>query len=464
MLFTEFRFLIFFAAAFAVYWTLPRNDVRKGWLLVCSYSFYAAWDWRFLSLILISTAVDYGVGLAMVRTEVAARRKHLLWLSLTVNLGLLGFFKYTNFFLDSAVELSRWLGFPASESTLQILLPVGISFYTFQTLSYTIDLYRRQIEVTRSPLDFALFVGFFPQLVAGPIVRARDFLPQLLHRKSFTHVNARYFLALFLVGYIKKACVGDHIARVVDPVFAQPEIYGAAAKWLASFLYTVQIYCDFSGYSDMAIATAGLLGYHLTENFAFPYLSRSFRDYWQRWHISLSTWFRDYLYIPLGGNRGGSRRTAINLFFVFSLCGLWHGAAWTVLIWGLYQGLFLSLERFVPVDRMPKVVGHLYVMLFANAGFIIFRSADLATAGTFLAGLVGAATSAGAGALQSIPAEWWLLLLAFALMHILFERLGLERTVERVPDWLFAPAYGVAAALALPWAAAGYQPFIYFQF
>jgi alginate O-acetyltransferase complex protein AlgI len=304
-------------------------------------------------------------------------------------------------------------------------------------------------------------VAFFPQLVAGPIVRAASFLPQLASARHFVDVNLRFHLTLFLVGYVKKACVADQVARVIDPVFAAPELYGAASKWLASCLYTLQIYCDFSGYTDMAVGCAGLLGYRLAENFDFPYLARSFRDYWRRWHISLSTWFRDYLFIPLGGSRRSPVRVGLNLLLVFFLCGLWHGAAWTFVLWGLYHGAFISAERWVPVSRMPRWLGHVYLLFFTNLGFVIFRAADLPTALSYLAGLFSPdllATTAG------VDPWWWLLLASFALVHSWGYRKRVETRVAGLPAPVFALGYGAAVALVLPWAASGYQPFIYFQF
>jgi alginate O-acetyltransferase complex protein AlgI len=461
MLFTELRFLFFFAVVFGAYWAMPRNQARKAWLLASSYLFYAAWDWRFLSLILISTAVDFAVGRGMAHSQEPARRRLLLCLSLLTNLGILGFFKYYNFFAESAAAFSSWLGLEVPLRQIDIFLPIGISFYTFQSLSYSIDIYRRRLSPTSNALDFALFVAFFPQLVAGPIVRASIFLPQLVEKRRLSSVNFRGHLTLFLVGYVKKACIADQVARVVDPVFAAPELYTTTSQWLASLLYSLQIYCDFSGYSDMAIASAGLLGYRLTDNFNFPYLARSFREFWRRWHISLSTWFRDYLYIPLGGNRGSGARVALNLWLVFLLCGLWHGSQWTFIVWGLWNGFFLSLERFSAPEGWPRWLNHGYLLLATNLGWVIFRSPDLPSAGHYLAGMLGLGSAQGV-ATQS--AWWWLLLAAFAAVHIWLSREALETRVMRLPHWLFAAGYGAALALALTWAAGGYKPFIYFQF
>lgn len=460
MLFTEFRFVAFFLSIFAVHWLLPRNRARKLWLLAASWSFYAAWDWRFLALIAASTLIDYSVGRGLAATQEEARRRGLLAVSLVGNLGILGFFKYYNFFAASAAEFTSWLGLGLPLATLEIVLPLGISFYTFQTLSYTIDVYRRKMEPSRSLTDFALFVSFFPQLVAGPIVRAKDFLPQLSDTRRLADIGLRVPLARFLVGFVKKACIADQIAVVIDPVFADPALFDTSTLWLSSLLYSLQIYCDFSGYSDMAIACAALLGYHLPENFGFPYLAPTIQEFWRRWHVTLTTWFRDYLYIPLGGNRVGSIRLAINLSTVFLLCGLWHGAAWTFVVWGVYHGFFLSFERFVPVRRLPLWLGHAYVLLVVSCGFVIFRSVDLPAAGVFLSGLVPGGTEGT----SAIGEGWWALLAGFGLVHVALSRWSYEAPVVRAPGWAFAGAYGALVALALPWAAGQYEPFIYFQF
>jgi alginate O-acetyltransferase complex protein AlgI len=459
MIFTEARFLLFFAIVLGVHWALRAPGHRKLWLLLASQAFYAAWDWRFLSLIWISIAVDYTLALAMQGRSIRGRRM-LLCTSLAVNLGLLGCFKYLDFFVESAALFSHWLGLPLSHSTLALILPLGISFYTFQTLSYTIDVARGRIEPTRSLLDFALFVSFFPQLVAGPIVRASEFLPQLQQMRTFADVAVRSQLMLFLAGFIKKACVADQAATAVDAVFAQPEAYGAASKWLASALYSLQIYCDFSGYSDMAIATAGLLGYRLALNFDAPYLSSSIREFWRRWHISLSTWFRDYLYIPLGGSRLGSLKTTRNLWLVFLICGLWHGAAWTFVVWGLVHGLFLSLERMVDPSVLPRWLGRIYTLAVVTIAFTIFRSPDLPAASSYITGMF----MPSAAPENTLDPAWWGLLIGFAAIHVALHRRLIQPQIERLPDWTFAIGFGAAVALMLPWVAVGYQPFIYFQF
>jgi len=462
MLFTELRFIAFFALVFCVHWAVRSHRFRKSWLLLASYAFYAVWNWKFLSLILFSTALDFLVGIALSRTEGRRGRRLLLAASLVGNLGVLAIFKYLNFFIESAVDLAHLFGFEASHRTLAIVLPVGISFYTFQTLSYTIDVYRKRMPETRSLLDFALFVGFFPQLVAGPIVRASSFLPQLVEPRSFPRAEVRTWLTLFLVGFFKKACVSDNVALVVDDVFADPNTFATGARWLAGALYAVQIYCDFSGYTDMALATAGLLGYRLTVNFEFPYLRSSITEFWRAWHISLSTWFRDYLYVPLGGNRNGPFRTYRNLFVVFLLCGLWHGESWNFVVWGLYHGAFLVLERLWlggALARCPKALAVLWTFAVVVVGWIFFRSADLSTAAAYLRGMF---VPTGGEAVAS-SGIWLALLGGLALLHLATRRVGLDG-LPRTPSWLYAIGYGIAVALVLPWVATDYQPFIYFQF
>ena len=472
MIFTELRFFALFALVFGVTWGLGSNRGRKIWLLAASYAFYAAWDWRFLALILFSTLVDYCVGLALGREERAERRRALLGVSLAANLGLLGYFKYAGFFVDSAEELLAVLGFAVNRSSLEIVLPVGISFYTFQTLSYTIDVYRRQLAPTRSLLDLALFVAFFPQLVAGPIVRAAHFLPQLGRAARWSAVRVRPMLGLFLVGFVKKACIADNVAPTVDAYFAAPEAYGSTAAWIAVLLFAIQIYCDFSGYSDMAIASAGLLGFDLGANFRHPYVAASPREFWQRWHISLSTWLRDYLYIPLGGNRVSTAVTYRNLMLTMVLGGLWHGAAWRFLFWGFLQGVALCVHRAWTrsplAASLPQVPGWLGIALTQGVvafGWIFFRAPDWQTAWTTVRAVAGQAPGAAASAAgAAFDPRWWLLIVAFALAHSIASRMPREGLWDRLPRPAFAVAYGGAFALAILFVQVETQPFIYFQF
>lgn len=465
MLFTEFRFLPFFALVFALHWALRGERARKTWLLACSYAFYAAWDWRFLSLIWISTAIDYAAALGIAARR-AAGRPVRPWLATSVvaNLGLLAVFKYFGFFVESGVELLGWLGIPASAPSLQVVLPVGISFYTFQTMSYTLDVHRGRLAPTRSVLDLALFVAFFPQLVAGPIVRAADFLPQLRAPRRFAEVEVRAAVLLFLAGYVKKACISDNLAPAIDAYFATPAAFDAASAWLATLGYAAQIYCDFSGYSDMAIACASLLGYSLALNFDFPYFAANIRDFWRRWHISLSTWLRDYLYIPLGGGRGSRLFQYRNLMLTMLLGGLWHGAAWTFVVWGGLHGAALVIhrewERRVGHVRALRLLGPPLTLWFVCVCWIFFRARSFADAWTAL-GAFALFRSPAAETLGGIV--WWI----FPALYGVHAIARYSRAVQfgrRLPMPIFAFATGVLFAVALAFTPVAYKPFIYFQF
>jgi alginate O-acetyltransferase complex protein AlgI len=470
VLFTEPVFLLFFAAVFAAAWVVRANRRRKLLLLAASYLFYAGWDWRFLSLIALSTGIDYAIGRGLDPEGPGASRtpaghRALLVASLGVNLGILAVFKYYGFFVESAVGLLHAVGLDAGARVPEIVLPVGISFYTFQTLSYTIDVYRGKLAPVRSPIDFALFVGFFPQLVAGPIVRAADFLPQLEARPRLADVAFRRHLTLFLVGFVKKACIADNLAPFADRVFAAPETFTALAIQTAVALYAVQIYCDFSGYTDMAIACAGLLGYRLPVNFRFPYLAASVADFWHRWHVSLSTWLRDYLYVPLGGSRGSHLATHRNLWITLLLGGLWHGAAWTFVVWGALHAAALSLHREWGRWRLPRlpgaaVLGSALTLGWVLLTWIFFRAESFAGAGVMTKAFL---SGAGPGPRALDPA---LLLLAALLWVIHWASAGrpVERWAEAMPDWAFAGAYGSAAAVAVFFLPLRTEAFVYFQF
>jgi len=461
MIFVEYRFLWFLAVVFTVHWGLQGARARKLWLLASSYFFYGVWDWRFLSLLLFSTALDYLAALGIERP--GGRRRAWVTASLVGNLGLLGFFKYYNFFVDSGAELARWLGFQAHPATLAIVLPVGISFYTFQSLSYTLDVYLGNLRATRDPLDFALYVTFFPQLVAGPIVRAADFLPQMAEKKSLARVEFRAALVLFFVGFFKKACVSDGLAPGIDRYFADPGRFDALSAWVAVLAYAVQIYCDFSGYTDMALAMAMLFGYRLCTNFAHPYLAVSITEFWRRWHISLSTWLRCYLYVPLGGNRGSRLATYRNLMLTMLLGGLWHGAGWNFVIWGGLHGLGLSVARNwrerggrqrYPALSLPVT------FVFVCFCWIFFRAQSLGDALTVARAFL-LFSSGGEARLSR-----WLLaaFLGLAGLHVLSYRRWAFEWWRRPPLWAFATGYGVAAALVLTLLSVDTRPFIYFQF
>lgn len=342
MVFNSLIFLVFFLVVYGLYRVMPHRG-QNLLLLVSSYFFYGWWDWRFLSLIFISTVVDYWAGLAIEHAdENARRRKIALWISLVSNLGILGFFKYFNFFADNLVVLLQGVGISSPVRHLNIILPVGISFYTFQTMSYTLDIYSRQMRPTRNFLDFAAFVSFFPQLVAGPIERASKLLPQIQTPRTITRGDMESGAWLVFWGLFKKCVVADNLAMLIDTGFGGGSATGAQSL-LGLYAFAFQIFCDFSGYSDIARGLARWMGIELMLNFNNPYFALNPREFWARWHISLSTWLRDYLYIPLGGNLKGRRRTYVNLVLTMLLGGLWHGAAWTFVAWGAFHGALLAI-------------------------------------------------------------------------------------------------------------------------
>lgn len=338
MLFNSIEFLLFLNITVIFYWTIFSKNLKLQniFLLFLSYIFYAGWDYRFLLLILVSTITDYFIGLKLFSESAIAKRKFLLTLSVIVNLGILGIFKYSNFFIDSFISFLRYFGFSwLNPWSLNIILPVGISFYTFQTMSYTIDIYRNKIRPTKDFIPFAAFVSFFPQLVAGPIERAKYFMPQITQPRQFSSAQMMEGVRLILWGMFKKVVIADSLAPIVDQIFSGYNDYNGGVLFLGAVYFAFQIYGDFSGYSDIAIGSAKLLGFELSSNFKFPYFSRNIGEFWRRWHISLSSFFKDYLFIPLGGSRGGRLKTILNTFTVFLVSGLWHGANWTYVFWGL---------------------------------------------------------------------------------------------------------------------------------
>jgi D-alanyl-lipoteichoic acid acyltransferase DltB (MBOAT superfamily) len=342
MLFNSLDFAIFLPIVFILYWFVFKNQLKAQNALIglASYVFYGWWDWRFLSLIVFSSVIDYFIGLKLEKTEWERKRKILLWTSVFVNLGFLGVFKYFNFFVDNFVEAFSFFGYNIPNTSLNIILPVGISFYTFQTLSYTIDVYRKQLQPTKDFIAFTAFVSFFPQLVAGPIERATNLLPQFYKKRTFDYAQAADGMRQILWGLFKKVVIADNCAQLANEIFNNSESYGGTSLILGALMFTFQIYGDFSGYSDIAIGTARLFGFKLMKNFAFPYFSRDIAEFWRRWHISLSTWFRDYLYIPLGGSRGGTVMKVRNTFIIFVVSGFWHGANWTFIVWGALNAIY----------------------------------------------------------------------------------------------------------------------------
>jgi alginate O-acetyltransferase complex protein AlgI len=404
----------------------------------------------------------------LARTKNPRARRGWLILSLSANLGTIAFFKYYNFFVSSAAVLLAWLGLPASVHTLNIIIPVGVSFYTFHSMSYTIDVYRGKMRAVSSLLDVACFIGFFPQMVAGPIVRASAFLPQLQSLRKFADVDVRGALVLFLTGFIKKACIADSVAPFADRYFAAPGNFTATSAWVGVLFYAIQIYCDFSGYTDMAIASARLLGYELPINFRFPYFAWNISDFWHRWHISLSSWLRDYLYIPLGGNRGPRWFIYRNIMITMLLGGLWHGGAWTFVIWGALHGIALVVHR-----EWARLTGHRprarslmrwfawpLTIYWVCVAWIFFRAVDLRHAFPALRGFVLFQNSGT----EDLGAWMLWVVLALGLVHWLNSLGWFSGWWRRVPAPAFAAGYGCVAAVVLLFVPPHYQPFIYFQF
>jgi alginate O-acetyltransferase complex protein AlgI len=352
MIFNSIEFFIFLPVVFILYWFVFNKSVKSQniFILAASYFFYGCWDWRFLSLILLSTVVDYLIGIKIHSVQKQLKRKQWLWVSVFFNVGLLGFFKYFNFFVDSWIDMFDLFGY-AIKSTwmLNVLLPVGISFYTFQTMSYSFDIYYKKLDPTKDFLSFAAFVSFFPQLVAGPIERASNLLSQILNKRTFSYNQTVSGIKLMLWGLFKKVVIADSLAPIVDDVFLNHMDYPASTLILGVVLFSFQVYGDFSGYSDIAIGTSKLFGIELMSNFKFPNFSRNVAEYWQRWHVSLSTWFRHYVYIPLGGSRASKLKSVRNIIIIFLISGFWHGANWTFIFWGAFHAL-----AFIPVFLMGR--------------------------------------------------------------------------------------------------------------
>ena len=388
MLFNSLDFFVFVCIVFLLYTRLSLKK-QNILILVSSYFFYGCWDYRFLSLIIISTLVDYWAGLRIHTEAKRKKRKIYLVLSVCTNLGILGFFKYFNFFISSAETILSYLGCDASGWRLHIILPVGISFYTFQTMSYTIDIYNRNIKPTHNIIDFAAFVAFFPQLVAGPIERASRLLPQIARPRVLTMEKCKQGVWLIVWGLFKKTVIADNLAEIVNPVFASQSHLNTGLVLISLYAFAFQIYCDFSGYTDIARGVARCMGIDLMVNFNLPYLAVNPSDFWRRWHISLSTWLRDYLYIPLGGNRKGRVRRNINLMTTMLLGGLWHGAAWTFVIWGAYHGVLLIIGRYIQAvgSRFPlnivtesKVIKQIVMFHSICLGWLFFRAETMTQA------------------------------------------------------------------------------------
>jgi alginate O-acetyltransferase complex protein AlgI len=467
MLFPTVEFCCFLAFVFPVYWALPWHRCRMLWLLAASFFFYMSWNPWLITLILFSASLDYCVALRLEKVIVPRTRQFLVGFSVTCNLGLLAFFKYTNFLLGSAHSLLGWFHVRYDPTFLSIILPLGISFYTFETISYIVDVYRRRIRAERNLLDYALYIMFFPHLIAGPIVRPGDFLPQVARPKHFSWLRLQAGVQLFLVGLFKKAVLADHLAAAVDPVFKTPGAYGTSMLWLAVFGYAAQIFCDFSGYSDMAIGLAHTFGFKLHANFNMPYLSANITEFWRRWHISLSSWLRDYLYIPLGGNRGGRWRTYVNLILTMLLGGLWHGANWTFVFWGFYHGAALALHRALPAPRWlaarglrPLGIGATF--LTVCIGWVFFRAQTFSDAKLILRHLIRPVT---AGSLDGATVSLALICLAIVVVfHGVGQFVNLGRLERRLPPALVGAGLALLLMAALVLLPRERAAFIYFQF
>lgn len=478
MIFNSFEFMFFLPVVWAVFWALNRQlRLQNLWVVIASYVFYGWWDWRFLVLIAFTSGWSYIVGLLELRRWEEKPSKALLTVSLIVNLGILGYFKYFNFFLDQAVALLQSVGVQPNVSSLQIILPVGISFYTFQALSYTIDVYRRNIRPTRDPFAFFAFISFFPQLVAGPIERATNLLPQFLRTKTFDYPQAVLGCRQMLWGFFKKMVVADNCAVVVNQYLNDGAMDNGLMIICCAFLFSIQIYCDFSGYSDIAIGCSKLFGVNLMRNFSFPYFSRDIAEFWRRWHISLTTWFRDYLYIPLGGSRCSKAKMVRNTFVIFLVSGFWHGANWTFILWGaLHAALFLPLllggrnRKYltgVAEDRWYPTFGELGMMLktfaLAMAGWLVFRAQSLSELGRWLVDIANVKGYAQVEELPGAGAD------TFAMVGILLVCEWMNRREQfgfaRYPRWRWLRwTLYFAFVLLIVIYAPGSHSFIYFQF
>jgi len=383
MLFYEIGFILPFIVFYLIYLSVADKN-KNGLIVISSYVFYSMWDWRFLSLLIISTLVDYVVSNRMVEGDKKLNKK-LLLISVAVNLGILGLFKYYNFFTESFMLMLEPFGVSVDSFVIDVILPAGISFYTFQTLSYTIDVYWGKTKAEKNFISFAAYVAFFPQLVAGPIERANNLLVQINSRREIILSDFFVGLRLFGWGVFKKVVVADNLGKIVDPIFAQPESYDSISLVIAIYAFAFQIYCDFSGYTDMARGLARMMGFNLSLNFNLPYFSKNLTEFWRRWHITLSDWIRDYVYIPLGGNRQGKFRTYKNLIFTMALCGLWHGAGVNYILWGVYNGAILALEKSTADSALTRFWHNRSVLLrmFVNFnmvcfGWLLFRSENMA--------------------------------------------------------------------------------------
>lgn len=478
MLFNSIDFAIFLPIVFILYWFFTQKNLKLQNLLivVSSYVFYGWWDWRFLSLIIFSTLLDYCIGVLLSNELNPTKRKIYLWISIIVNLGFLGFFKYFDFFIENFTQAFTFFGYSISASRLDIILPVGISFYTFQTLSYSIDVYKKKLEPTKDIIAFSAFVCFFPQLVAGPIERATNLLPQFYKKREFEYEKAVDGMRQILWGLFKKVVIADNCAQIVNTVFENSEDYSGSSLLIGAVLFSFQIYCDFSGYSDIAIGTSRLFGFNLMQNFAFPYFSRDIAEFWRRWHISLSTWFRDYLYIPLGGSQGGVGIKVRNTFIIFLVSGFWHGANWTFIIWGLLNALYIMPSIILNTNRHNiEIVAKgrfllsirdffhiVFTFSLTTLAWVFFRAESVGHALIYLKGIFNKS-------LFSLPEDMPNLEILLCIFLILIEWIGRENKYALgflVSKWsiYLRWIFYVFLILMLIYFGAKEQSFIYFQF
>ncbi len=477
MLFNSIEFLLFLPVCFIIYWFVVQRNLKlqNAFILLASYFFYGWWDYRFLALIAFSTVVDYSIAILMGKTQSANRKKLLLFTSLTINLGLLGFFKYYGFFIDSWVDAFSALGIEMHKSTLNIILPVGISFYTFQTLSYTIDVYREKLEPSKNFINFAAYVAFFPQLVAGPIERATNLLPQFSKKRVFNEELAISGIHLIIWGLFQKIVIADSCAPYVNSIFDNYENMNSLSLILGAVYFAFQIYGDFAGYSNIAIGTARLLGFDLMRNFNYPYFSRDMAEFWRRWHISLSTWFRDYLYIPLGGSRGSKWLQLRNVMIIFLVSGFWHGANWTFVFWGFLHALFfvpvlllnrnrnhlnqVSENRILP--SFKEVAQMIVTFLLACVAWVFFRASTITEAFDYLK-----RTFATSGFdIQYLNIERYsieMLLILFVL--ITYEWFHRDKEHPFYGKWKWLKIASIILMLLTLGVYSNHQDFIYFQF
>jgi len=474
MLFNSFEFFIFLPTVFLLYWFVFNQSIKLQniFLLIVGYIFYGWWDWRFLFLIAFSTLFDFTIGIQLNKSTDVQKRKWLFISSCIVNIGLLGFFKYFNFFIDNFIFAFQSIGYQISPVTLKIILPVGISFYTFQSLSYTTDIYRNKMKPTNDLISFAAFISFFPQLVAGPIERAYHLLPQFYVKRFFDKELATIGMRQILWGLFKKIVIADTFSSYVDQIFAASDTLPGSTLALGAIYFSIQIYCDFSGYSSIAIGTAKLFGFELMQNFNFPYFSTNVSQFWKRWHISLTSWFRDYVYIPLGGNKGSLSKTIFNTLFVFTLSGFWHGANWTFIIWGLLNGLYLVPNLIFGYRKKTKennegaitllsVINIKITFILITFTWIFFRSISVSQAAQYISNLFS--TSLFTYPIQHGMAMTIPLISILFLVEWLRYREVTTFKPQNIPVFLRWTSYLIIVIACLAFFKQN-QSFIYFQF